>query len=254
MIDTHCHLDCKPLATQLPELLLSARQAGVVGWVVPGVHPADWKRMCKVAREHPGVQCAFGIHPMHADLADEHNLARLSEIAAGGIAIGETGLDPLYPISAEIQEKAFRQQIRLAVSLDLPVMVHCRRVFQRTLQILIEEEAYRVGGIMHAFSGSLEMAREFIRIGFAISISGTVTWRNAVRPVRLAREIPLDWIVFETDAPDMTPHPFRGQFNRPEWLRETMIAVAELRDMLVTDLITATQANSRRILSRLQLL
>ena len=254
MIDTHCHLDCKPLATQLPELLLSARQAGVVGWVVPGVHPADWKRMCKVARGHPGVQCAFGIHPMHADLADEDTLARLSEIAAEGIAIGETGLDPLYPIPAEIQEEAFRHQIRLHVSLDLPVMVHCRRAFQRTLQILIEEDAHRVGGIMHAFSGSLEMAREFIKIGFAISISGTVTWEKAVRPVRLAREIPLDWIVFETDAPDMTPHPFRGQFNRPEWLRETVIAVAELRDMLVTDLITATQANSQRVLSRLQLL
>lgn len=254
LIDTHCHLDCDLLRPHLPDLLSSARKAGVTGWVVPGVHPTDWTRMAETAREHSGVQCAFGIHPMHADLADEHTLSQLAGIAASGIAVGEIGLDPHYPIPLEIQEMAFRAQLRVAVSLKLPVLIHCRRSFQHTLQVLAEEGAQRVGGIMHAFSGSLEMAREFIRLGFAISISGTVTWRNAVRPVRLARQIPLEWMVFETDAPDMTPQCFRGEFNRPEWMRETVVVVAEMRDMLVADLIGITVTNTRRILPRLQLL
>lgn len=254
MIDTHCHLDCNPLRDNLPELLCSARDEGVSEWIVPGVHPADWARMARVASVHGGVHCAFGIHPMHADLADEHIMAELAGIAESGVAVGETGLDPLYPIPADMQEHAFRRQIRLAISLDLPVLVHCRRSFQRTLQILAEEGAHRVGGIMHAFSGSPEMAQEFIRLGFAISISGTVTWQNAVRPVRLAREIPLDWMVFETDAPDMTPQRYRGQANRPAWLRETVSAVAEMRSIPVEDLVRATVSNTRRMVPCLKLL
>lgn len=254
MIDTHCHLDCNPLRDNLPELLCSARDAGIAEWIVPGVHPADWARMSRVASAHVGVHCALGIHPMHADLVNERNMAELTKIAASGVAIGETGLDPLYSIPADVQELAFRQQIRLAISLDLPVMVHCRRSFQRTLQILAEEGTHRVGGIMHAFSGSPEMARQFIRLGFAISISGTVTWQNAVRPVRLAREVPLEWLVFETDAPDMTPQRYRGQANRPAWLRETLIAVAEMRSIPVDDLVRITVSNTRRMVPCLKLL
>ena len=113
-------------------------------------------------------------------------------LSAGGVAIGEIGLDPSYAVSMECQERAFRDQLRLAVSLGLPVLIHCRRAFQQTLQILQEEGARHVGGIMHAFSGSPEMAREFIRLGFAISISGMVTRDNSVRLPRLVSELPLE--------------------------------------------------------------
>jgi TatD DNase family protein len=248
LVDTHCHLDCEPLRSRATQMLASARRAGVTGIVVPGVHPADWGRMAGLAREHAGVMNAYGIHPMFADLATDANMAILREIAGTGVALGEIGLDPVYSVPLEQQERAFRDQLRLAISLKLPVIVHCRRLFQRTLTILREERACRVGGIMHAFSGSPEMAREFIRLGFFISLSGTVTWRGAVRQVRLAREIPLEYLVLETDAPDLTPQAYCGQPNQPALLREVLVAVANIRGMMVTDVARAALTNTQRIL------
>jgi len=253
LVDTHCHLDCEPLRSCLPRILASARQAGVIGYVVPGVHPADWGRMAALAREHKGIFTAFGIHPMHAGVANDTVLATLEEIAGTGVALGEIGLDPSYSVALEQQERAFRGQLRLAVTLGLPVLIHCRHCFERTLTILREEKAGQVGGIMHAFSGSPEMAREFIRLGFSISLSGTVTWQGAVRPGKLAREVPLESLVLETDAPDMTPQNYRGQPNQPAWLREVLVAVAHIRGMLVTDVARATMNNVLHIFGKITL-
>ena len=249
LIDTHCHLDQDLFSGWLPQVLEAAQLAGVRRFVIPGVHPDDWGRMAGVARSHDNIFPAFGIHPMHADLADDASLSRLAEHAPGTVAIGEIGLDPLYPIPLPIQELAFREQLRLALSLDLPVLVHCRRAFQRTMQILRDEDASRVGGIMHAFSGSVEMAREFIRSGFAISISGTVTWPNAVRPATLARELPLESLVLETDSPDMTPHPFRGEPNQPAYLVEVLRGVARIRGISLQEVARHTTRNAKTILS-----
>jgi TatD DNase family protein len=253
LLDTHCHLNRQPLLSLLPEVLESARRAGVAGCVLPGVHPADWEMMAGLARENAGLFPAFGIHPLHADLADGAALERLAQIAASGVALGEIGLDPTYPVALDRQEQAFREQVRLAIRLGLPVLVHCRSLFQRTLTVLREEKAGRVGGIMHAFSGSPEMAREFIRLGFAISLCGTVTWQGASRSVRLAGQIPLESLVLETDAPDMAPEPFRGEANRPSFLREVLVAVAGIRGMLVADLARATTVNALRVLGRITL-
>jgi len=249
LVDTHCHLDLEPLVSSLPEVLDSACRAGVTRFIVPGVHPRAWNRIAEIARNNDGISPAFGIHPMHADTADDASLSRLAEMAPAAVAIGEIGLDPAYPIPPGIQEQAFREQLRLALSLGLPVLVHCRRAFQRTLQILREEKAGRTGGIMHAFSGSAEMAREFIRLGFLISISGTVSWTNAVRPVRLARELPLESLVLETDAPDMTPQAFRGRPNQPAYLAEVLASVAQIRGMRPGDVATETTKNCARVLS-----
>lgn len=249
LVDTHCHLDLEPLYDRLPEVLEAARRAGVTRFVVPGVHPDGWERMAAIARDHDRLHPAFGIHPMHAALVDDTMLVRLAGIARSGIAIGEIGLDPAYPVPLEQQEQVFRGQLRLAVSLGLPVLVHCRRVFQRTLQILKEEDAGRVRGIMHAFSGSVEMAREFIRLGFLISISGAVTWANAVRPVRLARELPLEAIVLETDAPDMTPQGFKGQPNQPAFLTEVLDCVARIRDVCPGHVAGQTTKNLKTVFS-----
>jgi len=229
LIDTHCHLDLEPLSLRLPEVVDDAHRAGVTHFVVPGVHPDGWERMASVARKDESIFPAFGIHPMHAELADDGNLSRLETLSSGGVAIGEIGLDPSYTVSMECQERAFRTQLRLAVSLGLPVLVHCRRAFQQTLRIMQEEGARRVGGIMHAFSGSSEMAREFIRLGFAISISGMVTRENSVRLPRVVGELPLEALVLETDAPDMTPQRYRGQANQPAYLPETLHAVARIK-------------------------
>lgn len=248
MIDSHCHLDLEPLVSNLSQTLQDAVAAGVRCFVVPGVHPDSWQRMTELAAENPTILPAFGIHPMYATAADQETLQRLVNLAPLGVAIGEIGLDPAYQVSLEAQEAAFREQIRIALQFSLPILVHCRKLFQRTLNVLREEKAGQIGGIMHAFSGSPEMAREFIRLGFVISISGTVTWANAVKPLRVARELPLMNLVLETDAPDMTPQRYRGCFNRPAWMLETAEKVALERGISVESVIATTAANTRRSL------
>ncbi len=248
LIDSHCHLDLEPLKSGLPQFLQEARAAGVLGFVVPGVHPDGWPGISAVSAENPRVIPAYGIHPMHAERVDDQVLDQLAGLAAQGVAIGEIGLDPAYSAPLELQERSFREQLRVAVKRGLPVLIHCRRAFQRVEKIMREERADQVGGIMHAFSGSVEMAREFIRLGFAISVSGTVTWNNAVKPLRVARELPLEHLVLETDAPDMTPERYRGRFNRPAWITETALRVAELRGISLEDVARITTGNIRRIL------
>lgn len=248
MIDSHCHLDLEPLVSDLPQILRDALAAGVRRFVVPGVHPDGWQRMVGLAAENSAILPAFGIHPMHAAMVDQETLQRLVNLAPLGVAIGEIGLDPAYQVSLESQEVAFREQIRIALQFGLPILVHCRKVFQRTIKVLREEKAGQIGGIMHAFSGSPEMAREFIRLGFAIAISGTVTWANAIKPLRVARELSLMDLVLETDAPDMTPQRYRGRFNRPAWMAETAEKVALERGIAVEAVIEATVANTRRVL------
>jgi TatD DNase family protein len=210
--------------------------------------------MAVLAERYEEIYPAFGIHPMHAYLADDTNLSQLKMCATAGVAIGEIGLDPAYTVSLERQERAFRDQLRLAVSLGLPVLVHCRRAFQRTLRILQEEHAHHVGGIMHAFSGSPEMAREFIRLGFAISISGMLTRDSAVRPLKLVRELPLESLVLETDAPDLTPQRYKGHYNQPAFIVETLCAVARIKGVEPAEVAHCSRTAARNILGRLQVL
>lgn len=248
MIDSHCHLDLEPLRSILPRILDEAANEGVQGFVVPGVHPDGWGGMSALAAADSRIMPAYGIHPMHAGCASAEVLERLLALSAHGVAIGEIGLDPTYPVSLAQQEKVFREQLRIAVACGLPVLVHCRKAFQRVARVLREEQAEQVGGIMHAFSGSLEMAQEFTSLGFAISVSGTVTWHNAVKPLRVARELPLEHLVLETDAPDMTPERYRGRFNRPAWIVETALRVAAVRGMSLGEVTRITSGNVRRVL------
>jgi TatD DNase family protein len=240
LIDSHCHLDLEPLKSDLSSILREAAAAGVQGFVVPGVHPDGWPGIAALAAEYSRILPAFGVHPMHAGLVTDRILDHLLELAPEGVAA--------YQVPLELQEKVFREQLRIAVKFGLPVLIHCRRAFQRALSILREEHADKVGGIMHAYSGSVEMACEFIRLGFAISISGTVTWNNAVKPLRAARELPLEHLVLETDAPDMPPERYRGVFNRPAWITETALRVAEARGIPFEDVTRITSDNVRRVL------
>lgn len=248
LIDSHCHLDLEPLRSELASIMAEAVAVGVQRFVVPGVHPDGWSGIAALAAGDPRILPAYGIHPMHAGFASDEVFERLLGFAAHGIAIGEIGLDPAYPVSLEQQEQVFREQLRIAVTCGLPVLVHCRRAFQRVARILREEHADQVGGVMHAFSGSLEMAQEFTALGFAISISGTVTWQNAVKPLRVAGELPLEHLVLETDAPDMAPERHRGSFNRPAWIVETALRVAEIRGISLAEVARITSGNVRRAL------
>lgn len=248
LFDSHCHLNLAPLKYRLPELLQEADDAGVIGFVVPGVHPDGWHEISLLVSKYPQIFPAYGIHPMNAGSVTDKTFMHLSELASLSVAIGEIGIDPSYSVSIEVQERAFREQLRIAVKADLPVLVHCRRSFQRVFKIIQDEGADKVGGIMHAYSGSVEMAREFIKLGFLISISGTVTWNHAIRPIQIARELPLKHLVIETDAPDMTPERYRGAFNKPSWLKEVAERLAEIRGISIKDVADATTENIIRIL------
>jgi TatD DNase family protein len=248
LFDSHCHLDLEPLRSELPRIIQEANTAGVIGFAVPGVHPGGWAAIAALAAENPQIFPAYGMHPMHAELVTDQNLNSLTDFSKKGLAIGEIGLDSTCQAPLEVQKQAFREQLRVAVQLGLPVLIHCRRAFQTLLSILREEGAHQVGGIMHAYSGSVEMAREFIRLGFAISISGSVTWQNALKPLRVARELPLEHLVLETDAPDMAPTCHRGAVNRPAWITETALRVAEVREVSLEEVARITTGNVRRIL------
>ncbi|WP_298433647.1 TatD family hydrolase [Geobacter sp.] len=249
LIDTHCHLTSPPLASRVDDVLDAARRAGVTQFIVPGVAPAGWPAIAALAREHsPSVRAAFGIHPLAAAQANPATLALLADYGREACAIGEIGLDYTLPdLPREVQQAALRAQLRVAVEAGLPVMLHCRKAFRDLLAILEEEGVARVGGVMHAFSGSPEVAAACLRLGLFISVAGSVTYPTAVRPVAVARQVPLDRLLLETDAPDMAPEPHRGRTNEPAFLTETARKVAEIKGISIDAVARATTANARRL-------
>ena len=247
-IDTHCHLDDTSLRDRLGDVLAAATAVGVESFIVPGVGPEGWDDIVALAAGEPSIHAAPGIHPMCAERCSDSALRRLTELCGEAVAIGEIGLDyTCEEVSREVQQQAFRAQLRLAVANDLPVLIHCRRAFQDLLCILREEGAGRVGGVMHAFSGSPEIAAECIGLGFLISIAGTVTYGNAVRPLEVLRRTPLEHLVLETDAPDMTPEPYRERPNEPAFLVETAKKVAEIKGVPLEEVAAVTTANVERM-------
>lgn len=249
--DTHAHLDLPPLLQNLDSELRQARQKGVQGWLLPGVRRCGWAGLMECASRTPGVWAAPGLHPMAAGDWSSATCCELEGllVTENVVALGEVGLDALpgFP-AAEMQEAALRGQIRLALAAGRPLLIHCRRAFGRLLEILRQENAARVGGIFHGFSGSLEVAQDAIRLNFAIGIGGTLTRPNARRLPLVAATIPAEWLVLETDAPDLPPYPFRGQVNRPVYLTYAAEALANLRGWDLQETGRLTTANALRVL------
>lgn len=244
-IDTHCHLDYLPFAPRLPEILASAAHCGVHRFIVPGVEPRSWERISFLARDDERIFAAPGVHPMHADrwnaAADEF----LQRLVPDIVAVGEIGLDYLDGMpSRELQQAVFRAQLKIALRADLPVIIHCRKAFNDLLSILAEESVGPLYGVMHAFSGSVEIARECITRGLKIGIAGPVTWGNAVRPVKIVNEIPLEYLLLETDSPDLTPEPHRGVVNEPAFLIDIARKLAEIKGVAVAEVAAVTSGTA----------
>ena len=246
-IDTHCHLDDSSLAGRLPEILARAEAAGVTRFIVPGVGPACWDGILTLAGSNRRIFAAPGIHPLKAAACSDEALERLQLLADDAVAIGEIGLDYGHESPRGIQQQAFRAQLRLAVRAGLPVLIHCRRAFADLLRILREERVDLTGGVMHAFSGSPEIATECVKLGLAIGIAGPVTYDNAVRPVEVVRRIPLQHLLLETDAPDLAPVPYRGTGCEPAYLLETARKVAAIKGVSVEEVARVTTAHAERL-------
>jgi len=249
LFDTHVHLDCLP-APELETALGAARGAGITRFLVPGIARAGWDDLFALATNLPGVRCAPGLHPQAAGDWDLTARRALAELLARPqcVAVGEIGLDAVVAVPMAVQEQVLREQLRLAIELGRPVLLHARRTTGRLLEILKEEDAGRIGGIWHAFSGSRETAREAIRLGFALALGGPLSWPEAERGAAIAGELPPEWMVLETDAPWRAPYPHRDEPNRPQWLALIAARLAELRGWSLEQTAGVTSANARRVL------
>ena len=249
LIDSHCHLDFPDLAENLPQLLETMRENGVGYAVCIGVNLEDAPRILALAEAHPQILASVGVHPEASD-AREPSVADLVALARHPkvIAIGETGLDYYWHKDRpEWQRERFRTHIRAALEAGKPLVVHNREAGADILRLLAEEGAERVGGILHCFSENWEFAQAALAQGFHLSLSGIVTFKNALALKDVARRVPLDRLLIETDSPYLAPAPYRGKINQPGYVKHVAEEVARLRNIPVEEVAAATTDNFRRL-------
>ena len=247
LVDSHCHLIGSYPAQDGPEVVLArARLAGVGGFIVVATDLPDAQLVLDLAARHPEVQASLGVHPHEAAGWGPDTGARLEALLRDPNArfVGETGLDWHYDFSPRpVQEAVFRAHIQLARAAAKPIVVHTREAPGETLRILKEEGASQVGGIIHCFSEDLPFARQALDLGFHLSFSGIVTFKNAVPIQEVAAWAPLDRILVETDSPYLAPAPFRGKPNEPAHVARVAAQVAALRGMDPAALAERTTRN-----------
>ncbi|XJZ27365.1 TatD family hydrolase [Bacillota bacterium Lsc_1132] len=250
LFDTHVHLNAEQFAEDLEEVVQRAMQEGVSNMVIVGFDRPTIQKAMELIERYDFMYASVGWHPVDAiDMKDE-DLAWIEELASHPkvVALGEMGLDYYWDKSPkEIQKEVFRKQIRLAKKVKLPIIIHNREATADIVEILKEEGASEVGGIMHCFSGSPETAKECIGLNFYISLGGPVTFKNAKKPKEVAAEIPLDKLLIETDCPYLTPHPFRGKRNEPSYVKLVAEQIAEIKGLSLEDVATATAENAKKL-------
>ncbi|SDI77768.1 TatD family hydrolase [Billgrantia gudaonensis] len=257
-VDSHCHLDRLDPATHdgdLDATLDAARARGVRQFLAIGVTLEEVPGVAAIAREHADVVISTGLHPLYR-VDEEPSIAAIQETAEryGAVAIGECGLDyhylekaPHEVPSREVQRERFRRQLIAARELELPAIVHTREARDETLDLIREHTDPAVGGVLHCFTEDLHMAREAVRHGFYISLSGIVTFRNAESLREVARQVPLDRLLIETDSPYLAPVPHRGKPNEPAWVVEVAECIAAERGISVDEVAMQTTANFYRL-------
>lgn len=250
-IDSHAHLDDDRFDDDR-EILIESLRANNIDLVFNiGADIKTSKASVELAKKYDHIYAVVGIHPHDAEDAEDNYLDILRELSLEEkvVAIGEIGLDFYYDNSPrDIQRKVFKEQLKLAKELNLPVVIHTRDASQETFDIL--KEAGKDGslrGIMHCYSGSVEMAKEYIKLGFYISFAGPVTFKNARIPKEVAKEIPLDRLLIETDSPYLTPEPYRGKRNDPTHVRYVAEKIAELKNIKYDEIVKATNENTKKL-------
>ena len=250
LIDTHVHLNADHYDEDLDEVIERAREAGVSHFVVIGFDNKTIDRTMELIDKYEDVYGVIGWHPVDAVDCRDEDLARIEKLSSHPkiVGIGETGLDYHWDKSPKhIQKEIFKAQIALAKRVNLPLIIHNREATGDVVEILEDEGAGEVGGIMHAFSGSPEIADRVLKIGFMISLGGPVTFKNAKQPKEVAKYVPLDKLLIETDAPFLTPHPHRGKRNEPAYVKLVAEEIAKLRDISYEEVAKATSDNALKI-------
>lgn len=249
LIDTHCHLDAAEFDADRDAVALAAQRKGLVRIVVPAVERANFETVLQLARRLPVCAPALGIHPLYVGRAEEGDLEALNSLLddASVVAVGEIGLDSFIE-GQDIarQELFYCAQLRLAREFELPVILHVRRAVDAILKQL---RRFKVrGGIAHAFNGSRQQADQFIKLGFKLGFGGAMTFERALRIRELARQLPLEAIVLETDAPDIAPEWIRKQRNSPVELPRIAQVLADLRQMPLAEVAKTTTENANTVL------
>lgn len=253
IVDSHCHLNILPEQLgSVDEVIQVAEENGVNRMMCIAIGPEQWQQVLDLADQYEGVYAAMGVHPCEPSnvvVSDEQLIAAASHPKV--LAIGEIGLD-YYHFDADTedmswQQARFRQMIRIALQLNKPMVIHTRNSTPDCLRILKEEGADQVGGIMHCFVEDLETAEAAIELGFYISFSGIVTFKNAKELKAVAAAVPLDRILVETDAPYLAPVPYRGKPNQPAYTRYVVEEIAQLRNLSAEVMAKATTDNFQRL-------
>ena len=250
LVDSHVHLDDAAFTKDREQVVAFAQQLGVKWMLNPGADLPSSVQAVALADSYPCIYAAVGVHPHDAQGVPDNYLEQLADLARHSkvVAIGEIGLDYHYDYSPRAkQQEVFRQQLRLAIKLGKPIIVHEREAPADTLQILREEEVQKVGGVMHCFSGSRETAAQCLALGMYISFAGPVTFKNARRSLEVAAGIPLERLLVETDAPYLAPEPYRGKRNEPGHVLLVAQRIAQARGMGLAELGAAVTRNAETL-------
>lgn len=251
LVDSHCHLDFPEFAGHIPELLERMAE-NRVGWALcAGVTLERHGAILDIARSHANIFASVGVHPDIQE-GEDPDVDRLVALADDEkvVAIGETGLD-YYRLEGDLewQRKRFRTHIEAARRSHKPLIIHTRAAAADTLRIMREEKAEEVGGVFHCFTEDDATARQALDMGFLVSFSGIVTFKNAAALREIARLVPLDHLLVETDAPYLAPVPFRGKLNEPSYVRHVATEIASVKSLSYEQVATATTDNFFRLFS-----
>jgi TatD DNase family protein len=248
-IDSHCHINFHELAENITDVLAKMQQNEVTAALCVSVNLADFPQVLALAEQYPNIYASVGVHPDYESV-EEPTVARLVELAQHPriIAIGETGLD-YYRLTGDLewQRERFRTHIRAAKLCGKPLIIHTRSASDDTLRIMAEENAAEIGGVMHCFTENWEVAQGALEMGFYISFSGIVTFKNALQIKEVAQRVPMDRMLIETDSPYLAPVPFRGKLNQPAYVKHVAEEIASLRGVAVAEVGRETSANFARL-------
>ncbi|MFQ3546554.1 TatD family hydrolase [Halobacillus rhizosphaerae] len=247
LFDTHVHLNADQFEEDMEETIERARAEGVRYMTVVGFDHKTIPKAIEIAENHEDIYAAVGWHPVDAIDMKEEDLQWIEELTSHPkvVALGEMGLDYHWDKSpADVQKEVFRKQIRLAKKVRMPIIIHNREATEDIVEILKEENAAEVGGIMHCYSGPVETAKECIDMNFMISLGGPVTFKNAKLPKEVAKAIDLEHLLVETDCPFLAPHPNRGKRNEPAYVKLVAEQIAELKEITYEEVAEITTANA----------
>jgi TatD DNase family protein len=249
LVDSHCHLNFPELAANLPAIKQSMQDNGVGYALCISVTLPDFPQVIALAETNDNFYASVGVHPDYENI-EEPSVATLLALANHPkvIAIGETGLD-YFRLTGDLewQRTRFRNHIRAAIQCGKPLIIHTRNAAEDTLRIMTEEDSQQVGGVMHCFTESLDVALQAIALGFYISFSGIVTFKNALTIKEVAQSVPLDRILVETDSPYLAPVPYRGKINQPSYVKHVAEEIAKLRGISFEEVSAATTENFFRL-------